>query len=123
MILPLAQGRSSILGPLTGSNFSRIRDFLAFRLDNLTIADPTVNRSEKSDRDAAEWIPDRHGAWFAARVIAVKQEYELSVDPAERDALEMLLAGSEAELNCVGAAAVPGLPIVPEPPASTHCWP
>ena len=87
----------------------RRRD-IASDLDNLTIADPTVNRSEKSDRDAAEWTPDRHGAWFAARVIAVKREYELSVDPAERDSLEMLLAGNEAELNCVGAASVPGAP-------------
>ena len=87
----------------------RRRD-IASDLDNLTIADPTVNRSEKSDRDAAEWMPTRHGAWFAARVIAVKREYELSVDPAERDSLEMLLSGSEAELNCVGAASVPGVP-------------
>ena len=87
----------------------RRRD-IANDLDNLTIADPTVNRSEKSDRDAAEWMPARHGAWFAARVIAVKREYALSVDPAERDALEMLLAQSEAELNCVGAASVPGAP-------------
>ena len=79
----------------------RRRD-IASDLDNLTIADPTVNRSEKSDRDAAEWMPDRHGAWFAARVIAVKREYELSVDPAERDALEALLAGADSELNCVG---------------------
>ena len=71
----------------------RRRD-IASDLDNLTIADPTVNRSEKSDRDAAEWMPDRHGTWFAARVIAVKREYELSVDPAERDALKGLLAGA-----------------------------
>ena len=34
----------------------RRRD-IASDLDNLTIADPTVNRSEKSDRDAAEWMP------------------------------------------------------------------
>ena len=88
----------------------RRRD-IASDLENLTIADPTVNRSEKSDRDAAEWMPDRHGAWFAARVIAVKQEYELSVDPAERDALEALLTGTESELNCVGAASVPGAPM------------
>ena len=81
----------------------RRRD-IASDLDNLTIADPTVNRSAKRDRDAAEWTPDRHGAWFAQRVIAVKREYELSVDPTERSALEMLLAGGEAELNCVGAA-------------------
>ena len=84
---------------------------IASDLDNLTVADPTVNRSEKSDRDAAEWMPARHRAWFAARVIAVKQEYELSVDPAERDALERLLGGGEAELNCVGAASVPGAPV------------
>ena len=77
----------------------RRRD-IASDLDNLTIADPTVNRSEKSDRDAAEWMPARHGAWFVERVIQVKREYGLSVDPAERDALEALLAGGEAQLNC-----------------------
>ena len=71
--------------------------------DNLTIADPTVNRSQKSDRDAAGWIPDRHGRWFAQQVIGVKLEYGLSVDRAERDALEALLAGGGAELNCVDA--------------------
>ena len=58
----------------------RRRD-IASDLDNLTIADPTVNRSEKSDRDAADWMPARHGAWFAERVIQVKLEYGLSVDP------------------------------------------
>ena len=79
----------------------RRRD-IASDLDNLTIADPTVNRSQKSDRDAAEWMPARHGAWFAEQVIQVKLEYGLSVDPAERDALEALLAGGEAQLNCVG---------------------
>ena len=82
----------------------RRRD-IASDLDNLTIADPTVNRAQKSDRDAAEWMPARHGAWFAERVIAVKLEYALSVDPAERDALAALLAGGGAELNCVDADA------------------
>ena len=86
----------------------RRRD-IASDLDNLTIADPTVNRSQKSDRDAAEWMPARHGAWFAERVIQVKLEYGLSVDPAERDALEALLAGGEAQLNCVGTP-TPALP-------------
>ena len=80
----------------------RRRD-IAGDLDNLTIADPTVNRSQKSDRDAAGWTPDRHGRWFAERVIAVKLEYGLSVDPAERDALEDLLAGGGADLSCVAA--------------------
>ena len=80
----------------------RRRD-IASDLDNLTIADPTVNRSQKSDRDAAEWMPARHGGWFAERVILVKAKYGLSVDPAERDALEELLAGGGAELSCVEA--------------------
>ena len=87
----------------------RRRD-IASDLDNLTIADPTVNRSEKSDRDAAEWMPARHGAWFAERVIQVKLEYGLSIDSAERDALEALLAGGEASLNCVDGTPVPALP-------------
>ena len=92
---------------LAEAHDSRIADdqrrAIAADLDNLTIADPTVNRSEKSDRDAAEWTPARHGAWFAERVIAVKLEYGLSVDPAERDALQRLLAGSESQLSCVAA--------------------
>ena len=80
----------------------RRRD-IASDLDNLTIADPTVNRSQKSDRDAAGWMPARHGRWFAERVIAVKLEYGLSVDSAERAALEALLSGGGAALNCVNA--------------------
>ena len=71
-----------------------------------------MNRSQKSDRDAAEWMPARHGAWFADRVIQVKLEYGLSVDPAERDALEALLAGGESQLNCVDGTPVPALPLI-----------
>ena len=78
----------------------RRRD-IASDLDNLTIADPTVNRSLKGAQDAAEWTPTHHGAWFAERVIQVKLEYGLTVDPAERNALEALLAGGGAQLNCV----------------------
>ena len=54
-------------------------------------------------------MPARHGAWFAERVIQVKLEYGLSVDPTERDALEALLAGGEAQLNCVDGTPVPAL--------------
>ena len=77
------------------------RRAFAVDLNNLTIADPTVNRGRKGARDAAEWKPARHGAWFAERVIGVKREYGLTIDPDERDALEALLAGGGAELNCV----------------------
>ena len=79
---------------------------IASDIDNLTIAASAVNRA-KSAGDAAEWTPARHGAWFAARVIAVKLEYGLSVDPAERDALEVLLAGGGAQLSCVAADTTP----------------
>ena len=79
---------------------NRRRD-IAADLDNLTIANPQVNRTEKSDRDTGEWTPARHGAWFAERVIAVKLEYGLSVAVTERNALEALLAGGGAQLSCV----------------------
>ncbi len=85
------------------------RRAIARDLDNLTIADRAVNRSQKSDRDAAEWMPARHGAWFAQRVIQVKLEYGLSVDPAERDVLEALLEGGEAQLNCVDGTPAPAV--------------
>ena len=77
---------------------------IASDFDNLTISDSTVNRHYKSDRDAGEWIPARHGAWFAKQVIKVKLKYDLSVDTIERDALKLLLAGGEAQLDCVSPA-------------------
>ena len=78
------------------------RRIFASDLDNLTIADPRVNRALKRDSDAGEWAPDHHGAWFAERVIAVKLKYGLSVDRAERDSLKALLAGGGERLDCSG---------------------
>ncbi len=70
-------------------------------LDNLTIAAPSVNRNEKSDRDAGDWMPEMNQGWFAATVVAVKQKYQLSVNPAERDALvAMLGADSSRTVMC-----------------------
>ena len=60
-------------------------------IDNLTIADPVVKRTQKAARDAGEWGPPRNSGWFAARVVAVKQKYGLSVNPAERDVLQAML--------------------------------
>ena len=56
-------------------------------LNNLTLASPQVNRKEKSDRDAAAWMPPENRCWFAARIVRVKSLYALSVDPLERTAL------------------------------------
>ena len=80
-------------------------EFRAFGgdIENLTIADPAVNRDEKSDRDAGEWGPPRNRGWFAARVVAVKQKYDLSVNPAERDALQSMLDSDPSrEVACQG---------------------
>ena len=60
---------------------------------NLTLAGPRVNRYEKVDRDAAEWLPAQNRCWFAARVIAVRQRYGLTIDRREADALDQVLAG------------------------------
>ena len=64
---------------------------------NLTLAGPRVNRYEKVDRDAAEWLPAQNRCWFAARVIAVRQRYELTIDRREADALDQdeILNGGE----------------------------
>ena len=67
--------------------------------DNLTLATASANRS-KGDRDAAEWQPDYNGAWMAHSVIDVKQEYDLSIDPAERDWLEQLVGSGPNVIQC-----------------------
>ena len=55
-----------------------------------------MNRYEKVDRDAAEWLPAQNRCWFAARVITVRQRYGLTVDRREADALDQVLAGCAA---------------------------
>ena len=79
---------------------SQFRTF-AGDIENLTIADPAVNRHQKSDRDAGEWGPPQNRGWFASRILAVKQKYALSVNPAERDALQsMLNSDSSRQVTC-----------------------
>ena len=63
---------------------------------NLTLASPSVNRGQKIARDAAEWLPDKNRCWFAARVVAVRQRYQLTVDRREADTLERVLSGCES---------------------------
>ena len=59
---------------------------------NLTLASPTVNRSQKSGKDAAEWLPDLNQCWFASRVVEVRQRYTLTIDSREREVLEGVLS-------------------------------
>ena len=46
---------------------------------NITVAYPRLNR-QKSDKDIADWQPQRNACWFAARVKAVKAKYGLTMD-------------------------------------------
>ena len=60
-----------------------VRWRFASDLLNLTLAAPEVNRcwsSGKCAHDAAEWLPPMNKCWFAARVVAVKRKYALTVD-------------------------------------------
>ena len=59
---------------------------------NLTLAAPAVNRHRKSGKDAGEWLPRENRCWFAARVVAVKRKYRLTVDAREARALEGVLS-------------------------------
>ena len=60
-------------------------------LDNLTLADPQVNRYKKGAKDAAEWLPELNRLWFVETVIEVKKKYGLSIDRAEMEALRAVL--------------------------------
>lgn len=70
----------------------------AFATDllNLTLADPNVNRYEKSDNDVAEWIPTLNTCWYAQRTIDVKLKYGLTIDNLEALAVDAILSGCES---------------------------
>ena len=63
---------------------------------NLTLASPAVNRTQKIARDAADWMPERNRCWFAARVVAVRQRYSLTIDRREAEALDRVLSACES---------------------------
>ena len=69
------------------------RDDFASDLINLTLASPSVNRHQKSGYDAAEWLPELNQCWYVDRIIRVRLEYLLSIDRAEAEAIDTVLAG------------------------------
>ena len=91
---------------------------------NLTLAGPRVNRYEKVDRDAAEWLPAQNRCWFAARVIAVRQRYGLTIDQRGADALDRVLAGcASTELIVSDSRAAPAVATsAVEVPAQIAAW-
>ena len=82
-------------------------------LRNLTLADPRLNRVEKSGKDAAEWSPPSNACWFARTVIDVRLAYDLTIDPREADALDRLLAGcASTAIACEPPVPVATLPFL-----------
>ena len=63
---------------------------------NLTLASPEVNRDQKRHYDASEWLPEKNRCWFAARVVAVRQKYGLTINEAEAQALGAVLSACES---------------------------
>ena len=61
-------------------------------LDNLTLASPSVNRHQKSDKDLADWLPDESVCWYVSTVIQVKAKYGLSMDVDEAETALNVLA-------------------------------
>ena len=62
---------------------------------NLTLAPPALQRYEKSDRDAADWQPERNRCWFAAQIVTIRLAYDLTIDQREADTLAAVLANCE----------------------------
>ena len=60
---------------------------------NLTLASPSVNRSQKRANDVAEWLPVLNQCWFASQVVKVRLTYGLTIDQAEADAIDKVLDG------------------------------
>ena len=61
-------------------------------LDNLTLAEPRVNRHQKWHYDAAEWMPALNECWFANRIVEVRRMYNLTIDRREAESLESVLS-------------------------------
>lgn len=94
---------------------SATRRQFANDLLNLTLASPSVNRHQKVDKDAAEWLPALNQCWYVDRVIQVRLQYDLTIDPSEAGAIDQVLA------NCPSTEMVilnPGESAGPTPTAT-----
>ena len=80
-------------------------------LDNLTLASPSLNRYQKSAKDAADWLPDQNRCWFVTTIINVRLKYGLTIDQREADAIDVVLA------SCTSTELVPTTCDLPRPSA------
>ena len=65
-------------------------------LRNLTLASAHVNRQQKRDKDAADWMPQMNRCWFASQVVEVRRAYGLTIDAREAAALEQVLSNCDS---------------------------
>ena len=63
---------------------------------NLTLASPSVNRHQKIAKDISDWLPELNQCWYVARTVQVRREYGLTIDRAEADAADRILAGCQS---------------------------
>ena len=140
----IVEAQGGIYGPYTGSWFESIRDTdiehivarsethdsglcaagpatraeSASDLLNLTLASASVNRHQKVDKDAADWLPDLNWCWYVDRTVQVRREYGLTIDRAEADEIDRVLAGCESTdmiILAPGAATTPTAPATSTP--------
>ncbi|WP_235926806.1 HNH endonuclease family protein [Actinokineospora pegani] len=87
-VVPLAEANRSGTRHWTREQ----RKAFANDLDQLLVVSARSNR-QKGDQDPAKWLPDAsHSCEYAVKWVAVKSKYELTVDRAERETLDSLLA-------------------------------
>lgn len=59
-------------------------------LENIALTNPSINRS-KSARDPADWLPEHNVCWYVWQHLHVKRKYQLTIDEAEKKAIEKVL--------------------------------
>ena len=99
-----------------GWDSNRRRDYANdLGYDGSLIAVSASSNRSKSDRDPAEWMPERREAWcsFATAWTYVKVRWDLSADKTEAAALRAALSGCDAT---PAPPTVPGSPTQPAPP-------
>lgn len=82
-IVATAEAHASGMYAKTGEE----RGDYAKDLNNLTLAAPSVNRHQKSDKDPAEWMPENNRCWYVGKWVEIKKKYNLTMDQAEADSI------------------------------------
>lgn len=94
---------------------------------SLVAVTASSNRS-KSDRDPADWLPQRERCSYARSWVGVKFRWRLSVDSNEKRALTRILQGCKGKMTVPARAAIgigsnsgsnPGAPSKPSQPDTT----